>query len=77
MAIIEIRLRTFFTADECSAVPGTTVTIDSNEINEVPWVQVVEKLYAQLCGQLKDAPFTNLREMTGDEYETYREDEDA
>lgn len=69
MAVIMVTLRTFFTCDEAQIMPSTIVTIDSEEISKVPWPETIQKLFAQMCGQLDGGPFTNLREMDPKEVE--------
>lgn len=71
MATIEVRLRTFFKSDEADVCPSTTVTIDSADIEVVPWTATVSKLVDQMNRQLEGAPLTNVRDMTPEEVEAY------
>lgn len=72
MAMIEVRLRTFYACDEGNIEPSTTVTIDSDEIAKVPWAATVQKLFDNMCSQMNGGPFMNLRPMTSEEAETAR-----
>ena len=75
MPLIEIRVRTFYSGDEADAVPSTTVTIERDEIDKVPWPQTVRALVKQIDSQLDGAPITNLHEMSSSQAEAYRDAE--
>lgn len=77
--MLEIRLRTFFTSDEADFSPSVAAVVDPATFKDgaIPdWTKVVEGLRATALDAVKDAPLTNIREMTKEEIAAYRKSEE-
>lgn len=63
------------TCDECDLVPSVEVIIDENlGTNELSAMDALQSLKRSLQETLKNAPVTNLRSMTREEINQWREE---
>ena len=79
MAIMEIRVRRFFTSDEADADITPSVTIlQELKGGDVPHPNdAIARMLATIDGQLSKLPAADLRDMTLDEVREYRADEES
>jgi hypothetical protein len=70
-----IRISAMCVADECDILPSAEIIVDSDfSTTTAVIIESLHKLANGLSEAIKDAPLTNVRPMTLDEIETWRDE---
>lgn len=75
MSVVEIRIRTFFSCDDCDLSPSVALTMETSKVPNQDWPTTIGNAVDSLSAMLKDAPVVGLRPMTREEVRDYQKSE--
>jgi hypothetical protein len=71
-----LKISAMSTCDECDVVPSAEIIVDRDfSTKDLPLFEALQAMVRQLSEAMTDAPLENVRPMTRDEIQAYRDDE--